>query len=241
MQPMTRSVGAAIWALSSAFAIAQAADVPARLLVGEESIEELLRFPKDLPLGRYEVFCETLIRRNGSAARSYCYSKADAQSERLAEAVERAARAARYVPATRDGTRVNVYMVTMAIIAITPQEPLVLVVPNNGVEKARYGLLYTAPQRLNQFSWHDPTLDQVRLVQAHRDVLVWMRLSIDEHGKITDKGLTNASGAPALVVDAIDRHIDKMDFIPGHHDGKPVPMLYLEPSFSSDRPGWYVR
>lgn len=53
---------------------ARAADSPAQMVVGERSIEDLLRLPGKLEPGRYEVQCETFIDRTGSARYARCYS-----------------------------------------------------------------------------------------------------------------------------------------------------------------------
>jgi hypothetical protein len=72
------------------------------------------------------------------------------------------------------------------------------------VDAARYGLLYTAAQRFNEFHWGDKS----RLTrEIARAVLIWQKLQIDEYGKITEFSVTNASEAPQSVVRQIEEQI----------------------------------
>jgi hypothetical protein len=147
---------------------------------------------------------------------------------KLINAVTRAGRRARFAPAMRDGKPADVYMVLMVYVRVTNDEPLVLAVPNNGVDAARYGLLYTAPQRFNEFYWGENSLVAKRV---DRDVLIWQHLQVDEHGKITGFRLTDSSRAPKHIVRLIEQQIGRMEFMPGFVEGKPMPMLYMEPAF----------
>ena len=65
----------------------------------------------------------------------------------LRQAVVYATRISLFLPATRDGEPVDVWATLMVIVDTRLAEPLILAVPNNGADTARYGLLYTAPQR----------------------------------------------------------------------------------------------
>ncbi len=195
---------------------------PARLTEGPQSIESLLRLPQSLAPGRYQVSCEAWVRRNGSVNSFNCYYKTGTPA--LVSAVSRAGRGARFIPATRDGKSAAVLMQVMVRIDITKQGPLVLVVPNNGVEVERYGLFYTAPQRFNEFTWNGVDRD----FQPDR-VLMWQKLSIDEHGKVLEFEVKNESDAPQFLVKRIEEQVKRMEFRPGYFEGKPVPMRYVEP------------
>lgn len=204
-------------------AAAAGVTTPARLVEGRHSIERLLRIPQNLPPGRYEVLCEGRIRKQGRTNRIVCYYKDDSLRS-LVKAVRNAASQARYVPARRDGVAADVYMTLMVRIDTTTREPLILAVPNNGVEATRYGPLYTAPQRFNEFDW-----DGAGMAFPPGRVLMWEKIHIDEHGKVLDYDVTNVSDAPAHLIKRIGNQIQRMDFMPGYTaDGKPVPMLYVE-------------
>jgi hypothetical protein len=142
-------------------------------------------------------------------------------------AVAAAGRRAKFVPATRGGKAAAVYMLVMVRIDVTAGEPLVLAVPNNGVESERYGLLYTAPQRFNEFTW-----GRKDLWSETGRVLIWQKMRIDEHGKVSEYHMTNASNAPAYLVEQIERGVKRMEFMPGLFEGKPVSMRYVEPAFN---------
>jgi hypothetical protein len=89
----------------------------------------------------------------------------------------------------RDGEPADVYMVLMVHVSVTKDGPLVLAAPNNGIDAARYGLLYTAPQRFNEFYWVENSLGPKRV---DRDVLIWQHLQIDEHGKVIQRASASA-------------------------------------------------
>ena len=160
----------------------------ARLTEGPYSIETLLRLPKGLQPDRYVVQCEALVGRKGRTHRFTCYSAQERQRA-LIGAVRAAGRQAKFVPATRAGVTVDVYMLIMVQIDTTQREPLILAVPNNGVEAARYGLLYSAPQRFNEFTWSAETWGR----RSGR-VLLWQKMQIDEEGKVLECVVTNPSG-----------------------------------------------
>jgi hypothetical protein len=197
----------------------------ARLTAGPDSIETLLRLPKGLQAGRYVVQCEAWVGRKGRTHRFACYSAHEGQRA-LVNAVRAAGRRAKFVPATRTGVTVDVYMLVMVRIDTTQREPLILAVPNNGVEAERYGLLYSAPQRFNEFTWNANNW-------AGRSgrILLWQKMHIDEDGKVLECLVTNASGAPDFLVERIEEQVKRMEFMPGYFEGKAVAMFYTEPVF----------
>ncbi len=134
-----------------------AEDAPAQLVVGESSIEELLRVPPSVKQGRYAIHCEAYILRSGRAPQAYCYAMETPVPDELVDAVTKTALRARFEPAVRASAPIEVYAVFMVLVDTTLSEPLILAVPNNGVERKKYGLLYTAPQRVIQKpSWGIP-------------------------------------------------------------------------------------
>lgn len=203
---------------------AHAASTPARLTLGEESIEELIEVPDDMPLGRYKVRCEGMVLPNGEAGQFNCYS--DQVHALLIEATARAVREAKFTPATVNGKKLGVYMSLMVIIQITKDkdDPLVLAVPNNGADADRYGLFYSAPQRYNSFRWRPDRF----ITRLRKDLRIFMNASVDEHGKVTQHSVTNVFGATPQLLEMLDRRIETMKFIPGYFHRKPAPMRYAE-------------
>ena len=197
----------------------------ARLTEGPYSIETLLRLPKGLQPDRYVVQCEALVGREGRIRSFTCYSAQEGQHA-LVSAVRAAGRLARLVPATRAGVTVDVYMLIMVQIDTTQREPLILAVPNNGVEAARYGLLYSAPQRFNEFTWNAK-----RWGRRSGRTLLWQKMQIDADGKVLECVVTNPSGAPEVLVKRVEEQVKRMEFMPGYFEGKPVSMLYTEPVY----------
>ena len=204
-------------------ASAHAASTPARLTDGEHSIERLLHIPVDVPPGRYTVQCEAFVDKPGRARYFKCYSREGVPLS-LESAVIKAVGRASFIPATRDDVPVAVSMLIMVRIDVTAEGPLVLVLPNNGIEASRYGLFYTAPQWFKGFNLghHWNLVDAI-------NAWVLLKLSIDEHGKIVAHEVINDSGAPSWMVDKVEEGIEHMEFLPGLFNGKPVPMEYVKP------------
>lgn len=206
---------------------AHGADSPARLREDEESIESGLHVPDGLEWGKYDVHCEVRVLASGIPFRVTCYALDSGVPRKLVDAIRRAAQRAKFIPAMRNGKPAQVYMVIMVRTVIGRGGPLVLVLPNNGVEHERLGLFYIAPQRFNEFSWGSA------YEGAPPGTLIWQKLWIDEHGKVTRWETTNASGARQRDVEAVRRSVENMRFMPGFVEGKPMAMRYVEPAFSS--------
>ena len=200
---------------------------PARLLEGEGSIESLLHVPQDLPRGLYVVRCEVLVSVRGQARAVGCYSEKEPPGQLLSR-VEHAASEARYGSAIRDGQPIEAYMQLMVRVYVAGDGSLVLAVPNNGADVDRYGLLYTAPQRLTKITWP--------MWYEHYRLLLWPKLSIDEQGKVTAFTITDASGTPVHLVHHFESQMKALEFIPGFFDRKPRPMLYVKALYTNPPP-----
>jgi hypothetical protein len=57
------------------------------------------------------------------------------------------------------------------------------------------------------------------------------KMHIDEHGNVLENRVTNVSDAPEFFVERIKEQVQRMEFMPGYFEGKPVPMFYVEPVF----------
>lgn len=205
---------------------ARAADSPAQMVVGERSIEALLRIPDSLKPGRYRVHCGLKIGTSGWVLFVRCYSMTDSAPDELQQAVMYATRSSLFTPATRDGKPIDVFAMLAVTVDTSLGDPLILAVLNNGADAAKYGLLYTGPQRYGSSHINLPNLPPHKPL---RTAVVWMKLQLDERGVMTDFTLDNDSDAPDWWVEAVRAAAKEMTFIPGYHDGKPVPMLYIQP------------
>jgi hypothetical protein len=148
----------------------------------------------------------------------------------LVDAVTKAALRARFEPAVRDREPIEVYAVFMVLVDTTLAEPMILAVPNNGAERKKFGLLYTAPQRvIEKPSWGMPLQ---RYLGRRPDRFVLIQVRVDERGNATDLSLRNLTDENSQTLRQIEERARQYKFLPGYHEGKPVPMLYVEPSFS---------
>lgn len=206
--------------------LTRADDRPAQMVAGKRSIEELLRIPESVKPGRYSLHCGVLIGTSGWVLFARCYSPTGSAPYELQKAVMYAAKTSLFVPATRNGKRVEVFTTLTVEVDTTLEDPLILAVPNDGADAARYGRLYTAPQRYGGSHISRPELP---LHTPVRTAAVWMRLQIDEHGVMTNCTVINHSGAPDWWVDAVNKAAKQMTFIPGYNNGKPAPMLFVQP------------
>ena len=205
---------------------ARALDAPAQMVAGKRSIEELLSIPKSLKPGRYALHCGVLIGTSGWVLFARCYSPRGSAPYDLQKAVMYAAKTSLFVPATRNGKRVEVFTTLTVTVDTSLGDPLILAVPNDGADAARYGPLYTAPQRYGGSHINPPIFP---LRTRPRTAVVWMKLQIDEHGVMTACTVIDDSDAPDWWVNAVNEAAKQMTFIPGYHDGKPVPMLFVQP------------
>ncbi len=213
--------------------LSKATDAPARLVVGENSIEELLRLPESLEAGRYAVHCEAHILRTGHAVRPYCYTMAEPVPANLVRAVIKAAKRARYVPAVRAGEPIEVYVLLMVLIDSTLGEPMILAVPNNGVQRKKFGLLYSSPQRLIRNARRAASRPILRDIPSGRPhLLIWSQFQVDELGNVLDFRLEEIHGARPRAIQLSDYDASNEKFVPGYHEGRPVAMLFVEPIFS---------
>lgn len=105
---------------------ARAADSPAQMVVGERSIEELLRIPDNLKPGRYRVHCGLKIGTRGWVLFVRCYSMTDSAPDELQQAVMYAARTSLFAPATRDGKAIDVFAMLAVTVDTTLGDPLIL-------------------------------------------------------------------------------------------------------------------
>lgn len=222
-----------------------AADSLAKFVVDENSIEAQLRLPEGIEAARYEIHCEAAVLRTGTLARVFCYSLDTPVPRRLLSAVSLAANRAKFVPAVREGEQIDVYMMFMVLIDTRPAEPLILAVPNNGVEKQKYGLLYAAPQRIlkNEGGSRgdvyvsdgmgrrmDQSPDQNLGGQA--DMVVWMQFVVDERGDVQDYRLDKATKASDRIMRYLEKRSRETKFLPGSHERRTKAMIYAEPFFS---------
>ncbi len=188
---------------------AHAVDSPAQMVTGKRSIEELLNIPEELKPGRYTLNCGVLIGTSGWVLFARCYPRVGSAPSDLQKAVMYAAKTSLFEPATRNGKRVEVFTTLTVKVDTTMSEPLILAVANDESDARKYGPLYTAPQR------YGGSRIKLRL----RASVVWMR----------DDRPWSPLRAPQWWVDTVDEATKKMTFIPGYHDGKPVPMQFVQP------------
>jgi hypothetical protein len=148
----------------------------------------------------------------------------------LIAAVISATERARFLPATRAGKPIDIYVVLMVLVDTTLGEPMILAVPNNGVERHKYGLLYTGPQRVlkkGEPRLYDPTV----VLSTRGDMLVWMQFQVDDRGAVRDFRVAQASYTTSRTLRELRKRVSKWTFLPGEHEGRPTAMLYVEPYF----------
>jgi hypothetical protein len=213
-------------ALFAGLVPACAADSPAQMVDGKRSIEQLLRIPKGLAPGRYTLHCGVLIGTSGWVLFARCYPRTGFAPNKLLEAAIHAAKTSLFVPATHQGKKVEVFTTLTLKIDTTLNDPLILATPNDGEDAAKYGPLYTAPQRYGGSHLNPP---QRYLHDPPRAAVVWLKLQVDENGQMTACNVINNKEAPDWWVDAVNDAAKQMTFIPGYHDGKPVPMQFVQP------------
>jgi len=207
---------------------------PAQLSQGDRSIEALLPVPHGLPTGLYVVPCEASVTAAGRPATFECYSDQKLPGN-LVDIVASTGRQAAFIPARRAGHPIDAHMFVTVRIYVTAAEPLVLAVPNNGLEADKYGLLYSAPQRITRIQWELPDKRRtLAYVRGKGGMLLWPVIHVSEQGQVIDFELRNASHEQADVVHYFETQIRTLEFVPGFAESKPVAMLYVQPLYDRD-------
>lgn len=171
--------------------------------------------------------CMALAQANGKLKDHGCYTKDNFDSP-FAEAVNKAARKARVVPALVNGKARTVYLQYRLEFIAEGEERNIHVYLNPGyaenVEAYRYD--HIAGQRVTSGKnepWQDACPERAKYA-------VWVRAYLGEDGKAANPSIVHASGVipVARCQDAIKQTIVQSLYTPAMADGVPVPSTFVE-------------
>lgn len=212
--------------LSLAAAGAHADRVPAQADTGEDGLEQRIEFPELRGDITAVLRCAARLQRNGRLKDNGCYVESPADRVFI-EPINRAARRARFKPATLDGRALEIYLQYRVQFVKEGEDERVSVWLNPGVAEnvEAYGQDHVAAQRvIGKERWED-------VCPSRADYLVWLRAHVAEDGSASSASLTHGAGInpSPRCREAILATIGESEFFPALADGEPVPSTYMEP------------
>lgn len=200
---------------------------PAGFGSGERTLDQLIKFPDAAASSTMDrmLTCQGIVKANGKMAQGACFVKEFTDAP-YAEAVKKAAKKARFKPATYNGRKIGVYFQYRIRFSRTEEENHITLYANQAYPENldAYGEDHIAAQRgVMREKWQKscPSLAHfVAVVRAH----------VAADGTQSSIKVTHGNGIPisAKCSKAIAETIEQSVFIPAYADGEAVPSSYLE-------------
>jgi len=198
---------------------------PAGFGSGEKRLDALIRFPKiEVDMDK-EFVCQGILKANGRLTERGCYL-VESRDTPYVEAIDKAAKKARFKPATYDGRKIGVYFMYRVRFTRKDDEQKISLFANQAYPEnlAAYGPDHIAAQRgLTTEKWQKACPSRTRFI-------VLARAHIAASGKQSSINVTHGSGLPISDTcrNAIVETLQQSVFIPAYADGEAVPSSYLE-------------
>ena len=201
----------------------QSTRTPARFEDGELSLAHRIRFPDVEGDVMKTAFCESVVEDNGRFHSNTCRITGSKKNKLFYYAIRDATRRSmRAVPAIVNGKPRSALFHYQVLFVRADGRDSIRIFPNWGYDSKTYGPEYHAPQRLfERGAWlcggeRFGALATNRINEAGASVgKVSIRLSL---------GLTPSPHCLSMIR---DRH-EKAEYVPAHHNGKPVEATYVE-------------
>lgn len=176
------------------------------------------------------LYCQAVISAIGSTEQAVCYS--DEGRQALADQVAEAVAEQDFWPAHVSGRAVAVRANFRVVLESGGEGLTANVFPNLGAMQAEYGPHYVEPQeRLDSPSWYHYFSARERSKTAPffaKGVgMVRVAATVATSGQADEVGVVQADRAYRSAAKTLRQGVRQAQFIPGHVDGKPVPMPYL--------------
>lgn len=193
---------------------------------GENSLQELIKFPELKGDTTATIRCAARVGGNGKMKDNGCAATSPADQVFI-EPILKAARKARLAPAQADGRTNEIYFQYRVEFVKKGDEATVNVYPNPGVAEnvEAYGADHVAAQRtIGKEEWQD-------ICPERADYLVWLKAHVAEDGTPSNLSLTHGGGIRPTprCQEAILASAESSVFFPALADGEPVPSTYVEP------------
>jgi hypothetical protein len=210
----------------------------ARLISGEESLEELIVFPNvpgDLIVN---VYCTGQVSSQGKMKRNLCF-RSEHVDQAFRDAIDAAAKSAKSTPAVVSGELYRVTLWYRVVFARKDDRSIVRVHPNWGRDFDKYGNDYEGPQRITRMTnprfctrmINIDAADSVRFGFEKPSIFFVASLSIDAGGKPASEVAFESAGNLELshCRSSVRDRLRNAEYIPGHHNGNPVETTYVLP------------
>ncbi len=194
-------------------------------LAEKKSLLNLIKWPETHGDANVRLLCQAIVKSSGKTESVSCYARNNWEPD-FAEAVSKAGKKARFVPATQDnkGRKVGFYF--QVEFLKKGDDKKINIYMNPGLEEnvQEYGPEHVAPQRiLGKEYWPD-------VCPKHARWTVLARGFVDENGVASSVNMTHSAGivptSPCL--QAIVKTVETSRFSPTYVDGEAVPSAMME-------------
>lgn len=192
----------------------------------ENAITKFLEFPQFQGDVTAKMACAVIAVHNGKLKDNACFLENEFDRP-FAEAMFKASKKARLVPATIDEREKTVYFQYRVEFTKKGEDHTVRFLPNPGVNEniEEYGNGHFAAQRLvGRERWQKSCPQRKRY-------LVYVRAHVNAQGQVSNISLSHGGGIvpPVACQNAIFENVAESGFIPAFADGVPVPSTFVEP------------
>ena len=192
---------------------------------GEDSLDKWITFPDVKGEVDKTLLCQGILKPNGKLVSPACYIVA-AGDELFNEAINKAMKKARFIPAKFNGKEVGIYFQYRVRFLQKEDKHAIVLLPNQGYLENidAYGDSFVAAQRVvSREQWEDVCPRKAHFVVVSRSYVGedGIQSSINvEHGS----GITIGPKCHEGIVETLEQST----FMPALDDGEPVPSSYVE-------------
>lgn len=205
--------------------------VPARFVGGLDAASAKIRFPNHKRDVTVYINCAATVSEIGEVERFYCLDYYGVADTKFRQAAEEFIGKAELSPALVNGEPRVVEMYFRIFFGRQGELYAAGVFPNWGDDVERYGLEYEAPQRYNE----DPPPPKCGSVGG------MSRVEVSVEGRaVGEVDLMMSYGKPehfGTCENWMTGIVRDGQYIPAHHEGKPVPATYVE---LGGNPDWFT-
>jgi len=213
---------------------------PARLVVGENSLEKSIDFPNvpgDLAV---IVYCEAQVSSQGRLERNFCF-RSENVDQAFRDAIDTTAESAKSTPAVVSGKPYRVRLWYRVAFVRKDDRSIVRVYPNWGRDFDKYGNDYEGPQRTTRQTkpracstrrtFEVSAIDSFRFGFEDPSIILIASLSIDADGKPASDVVFESAGniESSKCRSSLADSLKNAEYIPGHHNGISVETTYVLP------------
>ncbi len=231
-------------------AAAQSRNFTPAQFVDESELERSGVSPRDLARGKTAIAirCQSFVETDGSFTWSYCLPPNIYDDQRIARKIVRSLEDERIRPASIDGVPVRVLMNFMVLVDCAAEPCSIRHLLHHGLSRDTFGDDYSAPQAvLTGLDWYTGYADKLEWIDGWMPNMsrtlnqsLWplrprFAVAVAADGEASGSCIHFLRGAGddneqrnrQMLQQALSA-LDETRFIPGFHEGRPVPMPFFE-------------